>query len=757
MSRETDSSSSGPKGQPPRPGSSYPPGTEPYGSTSGAGQADQGAEPEAGRRPKPGEPRTETTLTTRIRINIPGSRPIPPVVMRTPVSEEERKERDPGEDQPPPAADTVSGNGAGPPGIGAVPPPVGGPSTGSLTSTSPLPKVPSTPGAFDGPVPGGGAPVPAPAPAPASASASVSGDREGEGNGAGVDDASESGEFTRQTSDWFAPRKSKGAPPAASSPAAPAPPTPPTPSAPSGVPGQGGERPDLPYFTESPYGARDERDEWTAASESAHGTGARPAFPTMGGHEDTPAEGLPLLDPSLGRGASAQPNGPTTGPASGDMPVPPASQGGEPEPPSTPGPLAAPGAPSGTGSPGGPPAHSTLGLGTGPAPFAPDGVGTALYGTGAPGEGPGGDGQRSAGNTVVSGVPHGAPEGGQPAPPPGQASPATSAPAPAPAPKRKGGRNKLVLLGVAVVGILGVTYGTGLLLDHADVPKGTTVLGVDIGGLSKHEAVNKLDEGLGGRTTKPFTIDAAGKKTSLKPSVAGLTFNTEATVRSAAGRDYNPVSVIGSLFGMEREADPAVKVDGPKMKSALAGVTSQPGGTGGGPSDGMVKFAGGKPVAVKGKPHKVVDMEKSSGALEKAYKERAISGRNEPVTLPVSLQQPRVTDKQLTEAVNGPARTAMSGWVWLEAGDVKVPFSQKTMGKFLTMQIGGGDLQFVIDLKALKATYGTAFDGVVVQGGAGTVSMTPKHAAPAMIEALRKKAPPEPGERVAKVAGSSSR
>lgn len=37
--------------------------------------------------PQPDEPRTETTLTTRIRINIPGSRPIPPVVMRTPMAE----------------------------------------------------------------------------------------------------------------------------------------------------------------------------------------------------------------------------------------------------------------------------------------------------------------------------------------------------------------------------------------------------------------------------------------------------------------------------------------------------------------------------------------------------------------------------------------------------------------------------------------------------------------------------------------------
>ncbi|MET9604602.1 hypothetical protein ABZZ17_05980, partial [Streptomyces sp. NPDC006512] len=32
-------------------------------------------------------PKTETTLTTRIRINIPGSRPIPPVVVRKPVKD----------------------------------------------------------------------------------------------------------------------------------------------------------------------------------------------------------------------------------------------------------------------------------------------------------------------------------------------------------------------------------------------------------------------------------------------------------------------------------------------------------------------------------------------------------------------------------------------------------------------------------------------------------------------------------------------
>ena len=82
MSRETDTPSSGPNG---RGGAAYPSGTPPYGTPT---VSDAGTD--AGRSTtRPEERKTETTLTTRIRINIPGSRPIPPVVVRKPVTEAE--------------------------------------------------------------------------------------------------------------------------------------------------------------------------------------------------------------------------------------------------------------------------------------------------------------------------------------------------------------------------------------------------------------------------------------------------------------------------------------------------------------------------------------------------------------------------------------------------------------------------------------------------------------------------------------------
>ncbi|MGM9382465.1 hypothetical protein ACTAE5_17700, partial [Streptomyces antibioticus] len=147
MSRETDSPSSGPNG---RGGAAYPSGTPPYGTPV---VSDAGAD--AGRSAAPPEERkTETTLTTRIRINIPGSRPIPPVVVRKPVGDTEGAGTDTAAPQTPAA-----------PGSGA-----------------------DTTGTFDAPV----APAPAPSAAPAPAPAAE-----------------------EKTSDWFAPRKSgpaKGGP-----------------------------------------------------------------------------------------------------------------------------------------------------------------------------------------------------------------------------------------------------------------------------------------------------------------------------------------------------------------------------------------------------------------------------------------------------------------------------------------------------------------------------------------------------------------
>ncbi|MFD7833325.1 hypothetical protein ACFV6I_38380, partial [Kitasatospora sp. NPDC059803] len=92
-SRESDNAHPTPRRTGP---DAYPSGTPPYGTPGLPGGDRAGAAQGAASGGEDDGPKTETTLTTRVRINIPGSRPIPPVVVRSTVKNEDG----PGEEAP---------------------------------------------------------------------------------------------------------------------------------------------------------------------------------------------------------------------------------------------------------------------------------------------------------------------------------------------------------------------------------------------------------------------------------------------------------------------------------------------------------------------------------------------------------------------------------------------------------------------------------------------------------------------------------
>ncbi len=291
-----------------------------------------------------------------------------------------------------------------------------------------------------------------------------------------------------------------------------------------------------------------------------------------------------------------------------------------------------------------------------------------------------------------------------------------------------------MLLAVAVGGAAVLAYGAGLMMNHSDVPKGTTVLGVDIGNMNQDAAVQTLDQALGNRTTAALDLTVGDKKQSLKPSIAGLSVDTDATVRKVAHSDYNPVSVIGSLFGGSRKADPVIVVDHDKLTAALQSLA----GKNSAGSDGMVRFANGKAIPVPGKPSQSFDVNAAADQVSAAYRTRAETGVNQPVALKVTTVPPKVTQAELDKAVNGFGRTAMSGPVTVTAGGPHtVPFN-RSLPQFLTMMpTPDGKLAPHIDLKVLKSLYGAAYDGVLLERGDGTkTAVTPQDIATALIQAL---------------------
>ncbi|WP_327190489.1 hypothetical protein [Streptomyces xinghaiensis] len=670
MSRESDTTSSGPQGH--GGAASYPSGTPPYGTRrypslhppQDAPDAPEAAD--AGRPSEPEEqPKTETTLTTRIRINIPGSRPIPPVVMRTPV-EDRSSATEPG-----------------------VPGPAG----------------------------------PAEERRPSASASAAGGGREGAGKNPPAPGGQGGGE---RASDWFAPRK--------------------TPTPTSGTPIPGGPAAGGPGGAGAGSGG-------AAPGGGPAAPGGRPAGGPPPGRDADPTS-TPAYGTRVGPVPGAGPNGPTGGPAEGDMPLlPPAfrqqagGQGGQ----------GGPGAPA--GGPGGPAGGDGAPRSAPPSPayggFPPPAAPGPMQDPAAPAPAPfgadhgfaadpafGGPEEPVSSDTLVSGIQAVPPAGESPFPtlpaddtgaprppaPPGSASPAPAA--------RKKGRSKLVLAGAAVVAALGVAYAAGLLLDHAEVPKGTTVAGVDIGGISRQEAVNRLDQGLGRRVDAPMTVRVAGEQHELKPSVVGLDVDVDASVRQAAGRDYNPVSVIGSLFGGSREAEAEIVTDREKLRAALESLAGESGAE----QDGMIRFEAGKAVPVPGKPHRAVDVNKSVTALSDAYRARTETGASAAVELPSTVRQPAVDQAEIDKAMKEFAEPAMSGLVTVRTDPARtISFSpENSLPKFLSMKAVNGKLVDTYDLKVLKSLYGGVFDGVLIERGNGSKTpVSPQDVAGALREALR--------------------
>ncbi|MFD8015831.1 hypothetical protein, partial [Streptomyces sp. NPDC059762] len=328
-----------------------------------------------------------------------------------------------------------------------------------------------------------------------------------------------------------------------------------------------------------------------------------------------------------------------------------------------------------------------------------------------------------SGDTLTSGIPvvppaAGRPGPGQPPRPPRQEQAPQPAPKPAPKPApAKKGRSKLVLVAAGIVGIAGVAYGAGLLLNHSDVPKGTTVLGVDIGGGTKDEAVNKLETTLGKRAATPLQLSVGGKKIQLAPDKAGLALDSQETVRGAAGSDYNPVSVIGSLFGGERVAKPVFPVDDEKLAVALRDLA----GSSSSATEATILFAPNKVTAVEGKPGQGLDVQRSMISVKDAFRAQVETGVTKVVELPVSVRKPTVTKAELDRAMKEFAQPAMSGRITIRAGGKEIDFGPaRSLPQILSMKAVDGHLVEVYDKKAITRLLEGTFDGVMITKGDGS-------------------------------------
>lgn len=255
-----------------------------------------------------------------------------------------------------------------------------------------------------------------------------------------------------------------------------------------------------------------------------------------------------------------------------------------------------------------------------------------------------------------------------------------------------------VAVGVVVtLVVLGGAYLAAYAYAGTTVPAGTTVLGIDIGGLTQTEAEDKLLEELPAVADAPMTLLVESDSYRLVPSESGLNVDVAATVRAAGVGASDPFRLVESIVSGGGPVDPVVVVDDEALEAAVDEVAD---GADRESVEGAVAFGEGTIEATLPQEGRVVDRAAAVDDVADSYLVRSA-----PVELPVDSTPIVVTEAEVNRALDEFAEPAMSAPVPLRSSLGSSELSTVLLSGVLSMQADdAGVLQPVMDSEALLSS-----------------------------------------------------
>jgi len=285
--------------------------------------------------------------------------------------------------------------------------------------------------------------------------------------------------------------------------------------------------------------------------------------------------------------------------------------------------------------------------------------------------------------------------------------------------ERAGARVVLVMLLVLAV-LLGGGYVAAYANAQDKAPRGTTVSGVDIGGLTPEAAAARLRDGLADRAQAPITIDVEGRRSTVTPEQAGLGVDYVASVEQAgAGRSWEP-SWLWNYYTGGQDLEAVVSVSELALDDYVTGLAQQSGKPA---VDGAVRFDGVRVVVDKPRNGWTIDTEQAKTAIRAAYL------TEDPLaTVPRVPVVPAIDEQDVQAAVDDFANPAVSGPVTLVFGDNRIRLQPRDFAAALSLRSVEGELRAHVNRKTLLAlvSSATAGNGAPVDARVELVGGRPK-------------------------------
>ena len=214
-------------------------------------------------------------------------------------------------------------------------------------------------------------------------------------------------------------------------------------------------------------------------------------------------------------------------------------------------------------------------------------------------------------------------------------------------------RNVRRAAGIAAAAVIGLSLVAGIAAradaaSRARILPGVTVAGVDVGGMSRDEALAAVDAVAKAEPASPITIRVATARWTVIPQVLGVAPGVDRAV-DAAFAVGDRLGLIGRLF--HRLGGSPVRVDVPlrpvvdraALRTFVTGVADDVDGP---PVDAQLAFVDGEVIVRPASAGYTVDRRGALRALTDA-----IAAGEPDVDFPVATEQPAVDGKQLGKTI----------------------------------------------------------------------------------------------------------
>ncbi|MER7417954.1 VanW family protein [Micromonospora peucetia] len=267
--------------------------------------------------------------------------------------------------------------------------------------------------------------------------------------------------------------------------------------------------------------------------------------------------------------------------------------------------------------------------------------------------------------------------------------------APAGGPRSR--RFRLLLAAGVATAVLASVAGVSAYAYAGDVPRGTTVLGAELGGRSRTDAARELRAELDRRAAAlaaPLSVRVGEQTATIDPTDVGLTVDVDATVATAAEGEAHAVDrLVGS-----RAVQPVVTVDTVRLDAALEKIVGDQGRKMTMPA---ITWKGTTPKAVHPKPSLALDPERSAQVVREGW----LGGQ--PVTVPLVETHPATTAEEVDRLVTELAKPAVAAPVTLTTGRGSVRIPPKAIASSLRFTADkAGKLTPQVDVKRLRSALG---------------------------------------------------